>query len=80
MAKHVTKSKPQIEEEIRRQAQGAARAKGESVVVALPSIEVTTEPTHSGSHWILAETGEQGRSHVETAALRLARLWDVERR
>ena len=77
MAKHVRKSKLQIEEEIRRQAQGAARANGEAVTIALPTIAVTTEPTRSGSHWILAETGQLGRAHVETAAVRIARLWDV---
>jgi hypothetical protein len=79
MAKHARKTQAEIEEEIRRQAQGAARAKGETIVVARPSIAITTEPTHSGSHWILAETGEQGRPYVEAAAVRLARLWDVER-
>ena len=78
MAKHVVKSKAEIAEEIRRQAQGAARAMGETIILALPSIEVTTEPTHTGSHWILTGTGELGRTHVEAAAVRLARFWDVD--
>jgi len=78
MAKHARKSKSQIEEEIRRQAQGAARAKGETIVIALPSIAATLEPTRSGSHWILAEPGDIGRGYVEAAAIRIARFWDVE--
>jgi hypothetical protein len=79
MAKYMRKSKAQIAEEIRRRAQGAAHAKGETITVELPSIETTSESTHAGSHWILADTGDIGRAYVEIAAIRLARLWDVER-
>lgn len=79
MAKHELKTANQIAEEIRRQAQGTAQAKGEKLRIDTPVIVVTEEPTRSGSHWILSSSGEAGRSYVEAAAIRVARFWDVKR-
>lgn len=79
MAKHARKSAADIAEEIRRQAQGAARAKGDVVRISSPVIIPTDEPTRAGSHWILAEAPQDGRSYVESAAMRIARIWDLAR-
>lgn len=77
MAQHLVKTQAQIEEEIRRQAQGAADANDEGYRIEMPRILASAEPTMHGSHWTLDFAAERGAKYVEKAAMRIARSWDL---
>ena len=79
MAAHLVKTNGEIEEEIRRRAQGAADAHDEGIVIHKPSVVPTPEPTIYGSHWVIMSIREPGIGFVEKAAVQVAKIWDIRR-
>jgi hypothetical protein len=77
MAKFQIRTEAQIAEEIRRRAQGAAKASGEAIVIPRPAVSRSDEPTTYGAHWVILSLEEPGIQYVEAAAMQVARIWDV---
>jgi len=77
MARHQIKTQVQIEEEIRRRAQGAADAAEAGITIPRPQIAASAEPNMYGSHWIVAAIAEPGVRYVERAAVQISRIWDI---
>ena len=77
MPSHQIKTQAQIEEEIRRRAQGAADAEGADIVIPKPRIAPSSEPTMYGSHWIVPAIAEPGVRYVERAAVKISHIWDI---